>query len=295
MKPEFLFIVGVYKSGTSTLQGILNCHPNVLILYEYFNHFPNIKKHDITYNKKMGGVLSPVFNKSKTSKGSKKPDAHNLLIKSRDVFCKNKKYKYFGSKWVGFNSKLTDVWSKHKTIYMIRDIRTWMAKDAINTMFKVRKNKDIFTRYAVEYVVQFIKTFYMQECLRVSMESLVQDTDNIIGKIEAFIKIDLLPYTVNWENKIGKYDDNIKTMVPDWSKHRSSFKTNKKLDVVVKTNEADAAWNIILKIFDKYYNNLDASFGQKEIKSDIEKLKGIKNNKKRHISYKNIYGGAYEC
>lgn len=35
-KEKFLFITGAPKTATSTLVGILNCHPNIFILYETY-------------------------------------------------------------------------------------------------------------------------------------------------------------------------------------------------------------------------------------------------------------------
>ena len=33
-KENLLFIVGAHKTATSTLVGMLNCHPDIFILYE---------------------------------------------------------------------------------------------------------------------------------------------------------------------------------------------------------------------------------------------------------------------
>lgn len=289
MEPKFLFIVGAHKTGTSTLQSILNCHPDILMLYEYLNHFPRIGNHDRTYNNDMDDALASIFSKIRTRKRDERPDITSLMTESRDIFCKDKEYKYFGSKWAGFNGTLADVWSKHKAIYTVRDIRTWMAKESINTMFLVRKNKEIFTRTAVDYAIQFVKTFNRPNCLRVTMEDIVQNTDEVIRKIGRFVDIDLLSHTANWRDKIGKYDDSIKLMVPDWEKHYSSFSTSGTLDTAVEMSEKEESWNTILEVFDKYYHNLDVPFEKREVVADIKKLKTIKRNRDLHTSYKLVY------
>jgi hypothetical protein len=277
---KFLFIYGAQKTATSTLCGIINCHPKILLLYEAFNMHPKISNYDEKYINKIN-ALGPIMKNNKYSIGE-------CYIHSEKIFNNNKNYIYFGGKLAGIDFKIEATHPKFKFIYTVRDLRTWIVKDSINSMYNIKKNKKIFTQTNVKYVKQFINTFRYKNCIRISHDDIVCETQKVISKIENFIDIELSNYTKDWHNKIGKYKDANKLIAPDWNKHTSSLSDTGMLDVKKDYNRY-TIWNCILNIFDKYYNNLDGNFSKSEIDNDINILNKISSCKDFYVSFGEIY------
>jgi len=120
------------------------------------------------------------------------------------------------------------------------------------------------------------------------MESLVLNPEIAISKIDKYFDLDLKHHSFGWQDKIGKYEDKAKLIYPDWNKHSSTFNIDRKLDkhVIMADNEV---WIYILTIFDKYYNNLDLKFSDKEIEMDCKNLNDIKTNTAKFTSFNSIY------
>lgn len=287
MSTEYLFIAGTHKTGTSTILGVLNSHPEVLIMYEYLNNYPKVSNSDHIYNKALSGKLNGHINSLK-KKGDSNPIT-KILDDTLEIVSKNREhpYRFFGSKFAGLNKNL-DLIRRHNCIYSIRDLKTWLAKPSINSLYSARRNKRMFTSTAADYTMNFIRTFGYDNCLRISMEEFVLDTHSAVSKIDARFGLDVLNYYSDWASKIKQLDDPNKLIWPDWNKHSSSFSTSGILDTIVQTSK-NPVFDDICEIFYKYYNNLDGKYSKDEIKSDIGKLREFKINRKKHTSFKDVY------
>src|SRR5690349_8647609 len=89
---DLLFVIGAEKTGTSTIVGILNCHPEIFIMHEWF----------VDKKATRHGMHSYLFdpNIKKSMRRYSKSTVHNLFKSIAAQFFKAKyKYKYFGDKW----------------------------------------------------------------------------------------------------------------------------------------------------------------------------------------------------
>ena len=118
---EIIFIIGAHKTATSTLVGMLNCHPEIFLLYETELYQPHISRHAKRFL-------------------AQYPDARFLFRSSEDLhalysqlqeFLKSKgyPYKYVGDKLPGLNANFHVSLNAFKVIFSVRDIRTWLGKD----------------------------------------------------------------------------------------------------------------------------------------------------------------------
>lgn len=280
MSSKLLFVAGAYKSGTTTLMGMLNCHKDIYLEGELFGH----KKSMNRFTSQNPDVVASCRMESRATFYS---DYIRYLKNA-----KNKdNYAYVGEKiaTLSFDDFL-DV-KDSKTIFVCRDIRTWLAKSALPNI-PVCKNKKWASQFAVEYTEMLIRSFGLSKCYRIKMEDLLGDNQRILREIGEFINMPLEIDLDKWWERMGKYEDenDPKGKMEWWVKQPSSLiGPSKKRDIDVVINESNPLWVSILPIFDKYYNNMHKKFSREERKKDLRTLASMKlvNNKKEDL-YKKV-------
>lgn len=260
-----LFILGAYKTATCTLMGMLNCHPEILILCETQLNKGEIWKYARDFLDKY-------------------PDARYLFRFSENFdrlyselgnYFRNKgyAYKYVGDKLPYLDINILRECEGNKIIYNIRDIRSWLVKDSIVWLFLTGND---LVPAAIDYSVCFLESFLLPDVFHCRMEDLINENSVIIAKLADFLSIDLNPHLDNWWNKIEiKDDDNPKSAQKWWLKHPSSNQKPAKIDTTVEL-KPHKFWDILLPIFDKYYlSNGNDNFTHEEITTDINTLKSL--------------------
>lgn len=271
MKQSILFIVSAGKTASSTLLGMLNCHPDIFLFYE-----------------------TDLY-KSQPSKYSRRfletyPDARYLMgyqddigipyMRAKDFLSSNGyEFKIVGDKIDGLDYNF-DKLKKYKVIFIVRDIKTWLCKDAVVDIYSTRK--DIIPA-AVDYTVYFLQSFLLPDVLHIRMEDIIRDNQGVINKVSDFLGMEL--NLGKWWEKIDK-QGNPKKAQRWWEGHPSSLIEPKKLDTTIEI-KPHTFWDTILPIFDKYYQNPERDFSQAEISYDIEELKKL--NKLSPVGLTSIY------
>lgn len=262
MKEQILYIIGAQKTGTSSLVGMLNSHPDIFILYEFFNGKDTIPS-------KYGMHFLEKYPDSRFLFRLEK-DLNLLYLELRE-YLKSKGYyfKIIGDKHPGLDFRLFHIYKNKKIIFTCRDLRTWLCKDYIIKAYNTKEN---IVPAAVDYSIYFLNSFLLEEVMYIKMEDLILKNNEIITKIGNFLNINTNPYFNNWWEKVDKIEpDNPKATLYWWRGHKSSLIKPRKLDTEVKLKSNDF-WDQILPIFDKYFKNTENIFSTKEIKSDIRKL-----------------------
>lgn len=277
---NLLFVLGAEKTGTSTIVGMLNCHPKIFIMHEWFVD----KK--ATRHGKYAYLLDPNIKKSMRRYSNNTICA---LFKSMAAqFLKAKyNYKYFGDKWAELGSiaqietRIKEFYDfpEIKTIFTIRDIRTWVCHNRINKMYN---NSENIVPTAVDYVYYFILSFKLKNNIHIKMEDVLINHPAVLKKIDKF----LLPTVRNfklhggeWWKKIGllKYGYNtFPKTAHKWWLHHASARVQSRLphiEVKIKSNDF---WNAMLPIFDKYYNST-SKMSIDEIDQDLVTILEFKN------------------
>lgn len=258
-----LFILGNYKTGTSSMVGMLNAHPDIFILYEVY-----LREGVTRYGKN--------FLKNF-------PDARYLFRRSGELaglysqlqqFLANKghSYRFVGDKIPLVDSNKLQQVDNSLVIYCIRDIRTWLVKDAI---IEFGQCKSDLTPVAIDYCVDFLQSFLLPAIYHCRLEDFLSNNDLIITKLASFLNLELRPHLDNWWKKIVvKEKGNPKGILQWWRKHPSSLTKPLKLDVSVSIS-SHPFWEAILPIFDKYYLNIEGLFSEAEILKDIAAVKSL--------------------
>lgn len=267
---EGLFIHGVQKTGTSTLLGILNTHPEIFIFYESGLYLPVLKKYG---NQFLGGYPEARrFYRAVSDYSQPYLDVARYLHGLNSKF----NYRYIGDKIISVDALETQSVSPNKTIYMFRDIRTWLCKEQIIRYY--RSDLDM-VQPAIDYTKFVINSHRFPHCYRVRTEDLIEKNDAVVAGLSDYLDLDLTVHAANWWDKVGKYekDDPKKHIL--WytgSKHSSSQLKPSRLDTtaVIKNNEF---WQTCLPIFDKYYNNITSGqFTSQEIEDDLASLEDMR-------------------
>ena len=275
MKQSILFIVGATKTAGSALLGMLNCHPDIFLFYE-----------------------TDLY-KSAPSKYSRRfletyPDARYLMRHQDDIGIpyeqarnflsgKGHEFKIVGDKIDGLDYNV-DKLKKYKVIFIVRDIKTWLCKEAVVNSYT---NKKDTIPAAIDYTAHFLQSFLLPDALRISMEDIIRDNQVIINKVSNFLGLEI--NLEKWWEKIDKqgYPKNAQRW---WEGRANALIEPKELDVTVEI-KPHAFWDIILPIFDKYYKNLEKNFSQEEISRDVEELNKL--NKLSPVSLASVYNNYY--
>lgn len=280
-KPEMLFVIGAYKSGTTSLMGMLNCHRDIYLEGELFGHKKSMNRFKRDHPKAVASC-------NMTSRTKFYKDYIRYLRNSKRI----DNYRYVGEKiaTLSFNDFLEI--KNHKSVFICRDIRTWLAKPALPNIPACKKKKWA-TQFAVEYTAMLIRSFGLSKCYRIKMEDMLADNSRILKEIGNFIDMPLISDLDKWWERMGKYDDpnDPKGKMEWWDKQPSSLlgPSKDKRDVKVEINPKHVMWKTILPIFDKYYNNMDKKFSPAERKKDLRVLAKVALvTNKREDLYKDI-------
>lgn len=274
-----LFIQGPEKTATSTITGILNCHPEIFILFENYLNQPKITKYGNQLLDRYPEARQ--FFRSSEDYGKPVQDFFGFLQQKEP----NYSYRFIGTKINSFDPLETQKKTKHKTIFMMRDIRTWLIKESIIKYY--RTDLDIVIP-AVEYLEYIIKTTLYEHTLSIHMEDLIVQNEQVIDTMSNYLGLELKPYTNKWWEKIGDWDEkNPKSVFRLDKVHYSSKVKPEKLDT--KTELLNHPfWSEYLPIFDKYYfADETIHFIEDDILKDLEYLSKLK--KFSPIPFKNVF------
>lgn len=262
---NILFIAGAHKTATSTLVGMLNCHPEIFILYETGLYEPHITRHGKRFL-------------------AQYPDARFLFRSSEDrnflysqlrefLGTKGYQYKYVGDKLPGLDPKRLGTLDAFKVIFTIRDIRTWLCKSSV--VRKYITEHDVVPS-AIDYCVFFLNSFKLSHVFHVRMEDVIANNENLIEDMGRFLQLNLHDHLETWWDKVEITDKNDpKASDQWWESHHSSLLSPRKGDTVAQVS-THPFLEKLMPIFNKYYNGVGHEFDVSEIKQDIDQLCQLK-------------------
>lgn len=259
-----ILITGVAKTGTSTMTGMLNCHPKIFILYETLLY----KKPDYKYANRFIERYSDAVGLFDEDKNIKE-----LYNKLRSFLCKKGYcFDFVGDKKPSMNKNIFNFFKDFKIIFMVRDVTTWAKKEHIINKYSLKTD---CSKTIVDYIVFFLYSFFKSNVLHIRMEDIIYNRQRVMDSLEVFLDIEMNNYLDRFWKKIKRFDKNNPKSIQKWEKgHKSSTHRPKREDVVVSL-KSHSFWDVVLPIFYKYYNNVDSVFSSVEINKDIDLLKGL--------------------
>lgn len=265
---NILMVLGAQKTGTSTLVGLLNCHPDIFVSHEWFVN-KRMTKYAHRFFRKYSIIERERFKKRKPLKSSFRK--FNNRLEAHEFY-----YSYIGDKWpMLFSENTTNQYIKELqecySIFMIRDLRTWLCHNIIQHLYK---SIDDVVVPSIKYVNYFIKSFELKNCLRIRLDDL-HKSDEVVQSVYDFLEMENDGYMQDWWDKIDEPLDDVKAMHPWWERHTSSLHPFIRPDISVEINKEHVFWQRILPIFDKYYDNPNGVFTNEEIVQDLSDLRNI--------------------
>jgi len=254
--------------------GILNCHPNIMVLFEIYKNSLKSSKRDkcfIKYNDEIGTILKS---------NAKLLCVYNSL---EQYFSKRMPYTYFGGKLPSIDKDFIYQFKDEKVIYMIRDISSWVSKQAIDSAFGVRKNRKKLQKAILDYLYCFILSFTFSDCLCIRMEDFITNNNKVLHDISEFLSVDGKHFD-NWWDKIGKWDDDQKQIDKWWLGHPSSLKKPTGLDTHVQIYN-NKLWEAVFPLFNKYYN---FQYNFEDVANDLRVVDSIR-NESFDVGYKDMF------
>lgn len=266
--PERLFLLGNGRSGTSTLTGVLNCIPEIFILFEVN---ANVGPDEAKRNREFVSAfreMEPYF--------GKKDDFSGYDDIARQFAKSGHHYRYFGAKFPSGNlpDSQRNFLKDQKIIWSVRDIRTWLCKN--NNVYGWKLLEQDAIPLAVQQVELFLESFFYSKILRLSMEDFILKNSESLALLDGFLEMPVKNQVENWWERIGRYtSDDPKGKLSWWNGHDSSRLRPRKLDTTAEL-APHPFWEELLPVFDKYYHGLNASFSPKEVNQDLAMVSALK-------------------
>lgn len=267
---EILLIIGAQKTGTSSMVGLLNCHPEIFVAPEWFAN-KRTTKYGLRFFQKYKIPDRERFKK-------RKPIRKNFIRFNNKLQTAGFDYSYVGDKWPSCDlgslrrtkRRMEEINECH-SIFMVRDIRTWLCHGIVNHLYHVDEN---VIPAAVKYVEFLIRSFKLDKCLRVRMEDY-RNPEEVVSSVSEFLGLKDDGYMQDWWAKADKPLDELKAMHPWWERHVTALRPLEKADIEVEIDKSHHFWKKILPIFDKYYNNASGVFSDQELDKDIRRLRSM--------------------
>ncbi len=221
MKPnEPLFVCGPHKTGTSTLTGILNCDPDIFMLYETVMHNDAMSRYAQQFLARCPSSRH-LFGTHLSVK-----EQHERLGELLGGF------RYCGDNIVTLDPEAT---AGLRTIYTCRDIRTWLCKEYVVNRYHT--TPDVVPA-AIAYLTYWQAIQDRCNSIIVTTEDLVGDNDATLKRVGDWLETDFATHASEWWSKVGRYSDGDPKGWQEWHTGRPSAMIRPtKLDTVSDCTE----------------------------------------------------------
>lgn len=238
------FVMGAQKTGTSSMVGLLNSSSEILCLYETFVWKPAISRYGSRFLD-ASPEMRPLFGKGDAEILQSYVDLGRAIQASGDM----PGLKIVGDKFAGLNPISTELAESSKIIFMQRDIRTWLAKSQIQSIY--RTDLDVVGP-ALNFLARMIEARDARDGLIINMEDLVFSPEVTRDSAKNFLwGADLQLDLVKPKNQT-QAQRKLKGSMRWEESHPSTGSRDKVLDTASEL-AAIEFWDLYLPLFDKYY------------------------------------------
>jgi len=268
MEKEILFVQGPEKTGTSTITGILNCHPEIFILFENYLAQSTITKY--------GNQLLERYPEARRFYRNEKD--YGKPVKDFFAFLEEKepnyKYKYAGTKINSLNPEETQKIKNHKIIFMMRDVKSWLLKESV--IKRYRTDLDVVIP-SIEFLQYTVKVADYRHSFPLWIEDMIEQNDRVLNELSSYLNTNLDEHAKNWWEQIANRDEeDPKSMFRLRHVHHSSRMKPEKLDTSYEVMD-HPFWDDVDSIFNKYFRNPNLfSIGKQQMENDLERIEKLK-------------------
>jgi hypothetical protein len=245
---------------------MLNCHPGILALYEV-----GLQK---AIPSKYGRQLLEAFPRWRKLFGEKGSIIENYRQLARELSnSEYPDYKVIADKLPGISVKNLTRMGQAYILYMVRDIRTWVAKVAVKDLYVCRYD---IVPAVIDYTICLASSFlYIPEnrLMHVNFNEFISSESNVESGVCKFLSIPYSESMSKWWENVGRCtkDDKVKQALQWLAGHPSAMVKPYAQDTVVQIAE-HKFWDAFLPIFDFYYTRLNKKIDAEKITCDIKAL-----------------------
>ncbi len=260
---ELLCVLGYPKTASSNLVGILNCHPDIFMLYE-----TNLRSSAMS---RYAGQLVDAWPETRGLVYAEQPIAvpyAKLGDMLREKYGRD--YRYVGDKFAGEPvANFTGL--PGKVIFSLRDIRTWLAKGSVQSIYQIESN---IVPIAIDFTAFLMRTHLVPHGVRVKMEDLLGDDTALFKQLDDYLGLDLTKHADQWWQDVGNYKSSDPKSLQSWAKGHPSSTTKPSGEDTAAQLADHPFWDAILPLFDKYYQ-ADGCHSSAEVEADLTALAAI--------------------
>jgi hypothetical protein len=256
------------KTATTSLCGLLNSHPDVLVMCEVDlnNTCPT------RYGRKLLKGYPDALEFFFRPVGA---DFLNNYSRLQQNFAKaGFARRYLGDKFATIDSGYS-VWMQDApVVFSVRHLSEWLAKDSVRKTYPLDGN---IVPFAAQYTTHFLESFLLARVHHVRLDDFLSDNPKVVAGIWKFLGLTAPHECEKWWETIGHYAEGDPKLLMDWWKgHASSAVGPQPNDTLVELN-SHAFWDAILPIFDHYYALAAAGEGASpaRVRQDIKMVEGL--------------------
>lgn len=265
---DILFIQGPEKTATSLITGILNCHPEIFILFENYLAQATITKYGNQVLERYPDARH--FYRFEEDYAKPVNDFFSYLREKEPDY----NFKIAGTKINDLDPNVTQTGAAHKVIFTMRDLKSWLVKESVIKRYRTDLDVVIPAMAYLRFVVGSAK---YNHAFRLRMEDLIQENDKMLSVLSAYLGLSLQPHANNWWEKIGNRDEaSPKSVFKLDHVHHSSRVKPGKLDTNVEITD-HPFWDSVDSIFQKYFKESGTpDFEKEEIEKDLNSIEELK-------------------
>lgn len=265
---KVLFVQGPKKTATSSLTGLLNCHPEIFVLFENYIAQSQITKYGNQLLERYPEARQ--FFRAEDDYGKPLLELFHYLQEKEPEFS----YKFVGTKMNSMDASLTQAVHNHKIIFTKRDIRSWLVKESVIKYF--RTDLDIVAP-AIDYIRYTIQSARYGHVFHFWLEDFISNQQKVIDRLSDYLDLELADFVSNWWENFSVFDEkDPKSVFKLEHVHHSSRVEPMGLDTQVKLRDIPF-WTEVSNLFDKYYLKSDySSLSKTEMEQDLKSLESLK-------------------
>jgi len=252
-KSEPFFILGLPNTATSTLVGIVNSHPEILVCYETWSLPPRLTN----YSSKLCAAFPEV--RRMFSGSLNLPDSYAAM--GGVLAAQGHSYRYIGDKVVSFTFDEMTSLAETRAVYITRPLTEWLIKREVRRAYGT--DLDAVTP-ALHYLRCLAFANTRPRWLRVSMQNLMSNPRGFISKLAA--ALDLLPgdFDHSWWNSLQNYKDPVKNSMKWADAHPSSLMPPQHIPDIKYRLTSHPFWSDVADTAEDLLNRMEGGISDNE-------------------------------
>lgn len=206
-----LFILGLPNTGTSTLVGMVNSHPDILICYETWSLPPFLTRYGMDLVRAYP-ILREAFSGTHDLK-------ETYCLMSDTLARRGIRYRYVGDKIISFTFAEMSLLEKSNVIYVTRPLEEWLVKREVRRSM----GTDIDAKVpALHYLRCLASANAKRNWIRFTMHDVFANPECFFTRVSEKLNLDAAKFDREWWKSVRISSDPVKACMKWADVHPSS-------------------------------------------------------------------------